>query len=163
MIDDGYCDCVNGIDEPGTSACAGHGVSNDPAVHANLFFCPNQGAKSKYIYSSTVGDAVCDCCDGSDEKPGLCTNTCSAEGHEYRARQERMARDRQTALKVVKVYTSILLRYSDHGITLKLLCHSEYHIHQVYWLSIIVHSANSHRFDTTGARGGGAAAIGGLL
>ena len=93
-VNDNFCDCLNGIDEPKTSACAGvsagFGGSFEEAVksyhaeleksehhevsefHAypNLFFCKNELSKSKFIYSSHVQDGFCDCCDGSDERPG---------------------------------------------------------------------------------------------
>ena len=69
---DDYCDCLDGPDEPGTSAC-GHATSR--------FFCLNTGFKSKYVRSGLVGDGICDCCDGSDEwASGLCPNTCREAG-----------------------------------------------------------------------------------
>ena len=50
-INDDYCDCADGTDEPGTAACAN-----------GSFYCAGRD-----IPSSRVGDGVCDCCDGSDE------------------------------------------------------------------------------------------------
>jgi len=52
-LNDDYCDCTDGTDEPSTSAC----------VHA-YFVCSSGGTR---IPSSRVNDGVCDCCDGSDE------------------------------------------------------------------------------------------------
>lgn len=69
-IDDDYCDCADGSDEPHTAACAG--------VATARFVCP----RGEKIPSSRVNDGVCDCCDGSDEpadrvqSPG-CSNTCA--------------------------------------------------------------------------------------
>ena len=58
-FNDDYCDCNDGSDEPGTSACAGKVGS--------LFYCKNKpifeseeiNSFSKRIYSSLVNDGVC--------------------------------------------------------------------------------------------------------
>jgi len=68
-INDDYCDCPDGSDEPGTAACA----SLAPQTR---FWCSNPAYKGKYIYSSRVNDGTCDCCDGSDEPHGVCNDTC---------------------------------------------------------------------------------------
>ncbi|SCW04079.1 LAFE_0H05446g1_1 [Lachancea fermentati] len=57
QINDNYCDCPDGSDEPGTSACGSK----------SRFFCENQGFAPRYISGSKVDDGVCDCCDCSDE------------------------------------------------------------------------------------------------
>ena len=58
MVNDDYCDCKDGSDEPSTSACPG-----------TFFFCSTSGTTT--IPSSRVNDGVCDCCDGSDEYKGV--------------------------------------------------------------------------------------------
>lgn len=58
MLNDDYCDCKDGSDEPSTSACSD-----------TFFFCSS--SDSNIIPSSRVNDGVCDCCDGSDEYKGV--------------------------------------------------------------------------------------------
>jgi len=91
-INDEFCDCSDGSDEPGTSACAGQ--------QQTLFYCKNERSDTKLIYTSRVNDGICDCCDGSDEwraaqassfARGVCPNTCEDEGNklaEERGRRE---------------------------------------------------------------------------
>lgn len=58
-INDDYCDCLDGSDEPGTNACPN-----------GIFFCAFQHSNSKFkklLPSTMVNDGICDCCDGSDE------------------------------------------------------------------------------------------------
>ncbi|KAG1367943.1 glucosidase 2 subunit beta [Cocos nucifera] len=66
-LNDGYCDCPDGTDEPGTSACP-----------QSKFYCRNIGDTPHFLFSSRVNDRICDCCDGSDEyDTGMnCPNTC---------------------------------------------------------------------------------------
>ncbi|KAI8526434.1 hypothetical protein RHMOL_Rhmol13G0307300 [Rhododendron molle] len=71
QLNDDFCDCPDGTDEPGTSACPN-----------GKFYCRNAGHAPLSIFSSKVNDGICDCCDGSDEYDGKvkCSNTCWEAG-----------------------------------------------------------------------------------
>lgn len=98
VINDDYCDCPDGSDEPGTSACAN-----------GRFFCANKSSKSKYIAASLVNDGVCDCCDGSDEwASGKCQNTCEADGAEWR-------RTRAEAIRKAEAGAAARQLYAEEG------------------------------------------------
>lgn len=102
-VNDDYCDCEDGSDEPGTAACSN-----------GLFFCENKSFKGSYIISSRVNDGICDCCDGSDEYDGSisCENTCEKVFAAIRAQQEAF-REKQDAGYKIK------LEYIQNGRRLK--------------------------------------------
>ncbi|KAM7538584.1 hypothetical protein Aperf_G00000050127 [Anoplocephala perfoliata] len=96
-VNDDYCDCFDGSDEPGTSAC--------PDMK---FYCSNEGHEGVFIYSSYVNDMVCDCCDGSDEYNGLikCNNTCGALAKEREELLGKKRIDFESGHKIYKDYVA---------------------------------------------------------
>ncbi|KAK4492229.1 hypothetical protein RD792_003029 [Penstemon davidsonii] len=91
QLNDDFCDCLDGSDEPGTSACPN-----------GKFYCKNVGHAPLVIYSSRVNDGICDCCDGSDEYDGKikCVNTCWESG---KVAREKLKKKIETYQKGVTI------------------------------------------------------------
>eukprot|EP01043_Picozoa_sp_COSAG02_P006510 COSAG02_NODE_186_length_30414_cov_24.815372_11_plen_332_part_00 len=83
-LNDRFCDCRDGSDEPGTGVCQGDG---------GRFFCPNTGFKPERLFASRVNDGICDCCDGSDEYDSgtRCPSTCAQMAAEWNAEADAWA------------------------------------------------------------------------
>ncbi|KAF9436462.1 hypothetical protein BGZ76_003923 [Entomortierella beljakovae] len=96
-VNDDYCDCKDGSDEPGTSACG-----------TGQFYCANIGHEGASIKSSRVNDGVCDpeCCDGSDEYNGqiYCPNVCEIVGAEAKKERERVRVIQEKGAKLRKEF-----------------------------------------------------------
>ncbi|EJD53947.1 endoplasmic reticulum protein [Auricularia subglabra TFB-10046 SS5] len=94
-VNDDYCDCADGSDEPGTSACPN-----------SSFYCINQGHIGSYISSTRVNDGLCEpeCCDGSDEPAGVCPNICKQVGEAYRKKRDALLKVRKTGAKIRGTY-----------------------------------------------------------
>ncbi|KAL3478233.1 glucosidase II beta subunit-like protein-domain-containing protein [Aspergillus californicus] len=118
-VNDDFCDCPDGSDEPGTAACA-HLSGNSPLnvahrpghsedeLNAALpgFYCKNKGHKPAYVPFQRINDGICDyelCCDGSDEWARVggtkCEDKCKEIGKEWRKKEEKRQKSMTTALK----------------------------------------------------------------
>ncbi|KPM05814.1 glucosidase 2 subunit beta-like protein 1 [Sarcoptes scabiei] len=97
-VNDDYCDCNDGSDEPGTSACSN-----------GLFHCSNIGFVEKIIPSSRVNDGICDCCDASDEynSSTKCINNCLQLGDQMRREQEEYLELLRQGNKIRQTYIEL--------------------------------------------------------
>ncbi|GES63041.1 protein kinase C substrate [Aspergillus terreus] len=118
-VNDDFCDCPDGSDEPGTSACsylsknsaltaADRPGNSDLELTAVLpgFYCKNKGHRPSYVPFQRVNDGICDyelCCDGSDEWARVggtkCEDKCKEIGKEWRKQEEKRQKSMTAAMK----------------------------------------------------------------
>ncbi|KAJ3189761.1 hypothetical protein HDU85_000045 [Gaertneriomyces sp. JEL0708] len=103
-VNDDYCDCPDGSDEPGTAACEN-----------SRFHCINEDYIGENILSSRVNDGVCDCCDGSDEYAGYkaCPNTCREVGEAFRKKQAAQQKALDDGVKLAREYSAYGMKQAE--------------------------------------------------
>lgn len=108
---DDYCDC--GDEEITSSACS--------MFSSKKFTCANTQYITQSLPLSRVGDRICDCCDGSDEKAGVCRDSCQSLGATVNAikaaEEKKKAAGLQRKVDIVKAasaqYEVIRKRYQN--------------------------------------------------
>eukprot|EP00835_Amoeboradix_gromovi_P006935 NODE_950_length_2826_cov_0.272094.p1 type:complete len:257 gc:universal NODE_950_length_2826_cov_0.272094:1096-1866(+) len=100
-VNDDYCDCKDGTDEIGTSACSN-----------GEFYCHNDGMPLR-IPSSWVDDGRQDCCDGTDEQNG--TNTCAEFKIRLDAKKQELHNRLKDGIAEKKKYIEFGLNFRENS------------------------------------------------
>ncbi|CAH8630970.1 unnamed protein product [Schistosoma rodhaini] len=107
QVNDDYCDCRDGSDEPGTSACLN-----------GRFFCRDMQYRPVYLPSAYVNDSICDCCDGGDEYGSStnCPSTCGSLAASLREAQSIKRNQIEKGHKIFQEYVQNLKERKAKGL-----------------------------------------------
>ncbi|CAH8609964.1 unnamed protein product [Schistosoma guineensis] len=107
QVNDDYCDCRDGSDEPGTPACLN-----------GRFFCRDMQYRPVYLPSAYVNDSICDCCDGGDEYGSStnCPSTCGSLAASLREAQSIKRNQIEQGHKIFQEYVTNLKERKAKGL-----------------------------------------------
>eukprot|EP00462_Mataza_sp_D1_P012926 CAMPEP_0175173240 /NCGR_PEP_ID=MMETSP0087-20121206/31927_1 /TAXON_ID=136419 /ORGANISM="Unknown Unknown, Strain D1" /LENGTH=316 /DNA_ID=CAMNT_0016464497 /DNA_START=161 /DNA_END=1110 /DNA_ORIENTATION=+ len=144
-VNDNYCDCVDGSDEPGTAACSGRLDQQHQTAEQRTFFCRHE---QTHIFASRVNDGICDCCDGSDEwgvfespAANKCPNSCRAIDKARQVREQQLQLGAQLRREYIQEAAAAGLGWSEQYGTGNAFYHLTHRVHGCF-----SHDADHYRY-----------------
>lgn len=81
---------------------------------SGAFYCQNIGSEPRVLNASFVDDGVCDCCDGSDEPFGRCSNSCLRQAEAAISQLRTELKEVETGLHSRSQYIKYVDSAHDH-------------------------------------------------